>query len=87
MGMCLHAQIVICRFRNVLLGFSVTSARHTRTNFWIFSLRYAIPGWSGGVYGTPNNAGSQHCTHTLHAYLAMLAIGKSGFVNVSVPQA
>jgi len=40
---------------------------------------YAIPAWSGGVYGTPNNAGSQHCTHALHAYLAMLAIGKNGY--------
>lgn len=40
---------------------------------------FAIPSWSGGVYGTPNNAGSQHCTHALHAYLAMLAIGKNGY--------
>jgi len=40
---------------------------------------YAIPGWSGGVYGTPKDPGSQQVTNALHAMLALLAIGKQGY--------
>jgi hypothetical protein len=49
-----------------------------RVNLAYYAM-YAIPGWTGGVYGTPNNAGSQQCTGALHAYLAMLAVGKNGY--------
>ena len=40
---------------------------------------YAIPSWSGGVYGTPRTAGSQSSVPALHAFLAMMAIGKNGY--------
>jgi len=40
---------------------------------------YAIPSWSGGVYGTPRTSGSQSAIPALHAFLAMMAIGKSGY--------
>lgn len=40
---------------------------------------FAIPGWSGGVYGTPNNAGSQSLVHIMHAFIALVSIGKSGY--------
>lgn len=40
---------------------------------------YSIPGWDGGVYGTPSDAGSEPCTHVLNALLSMLAMGKKGY--------
>jgi len=44
---------------------------------------YAIPDWDGGIYGTPSNPGSQRVTHILHAYLAMLRIGKNGYRRIA----
>ena len=44
---------------------------------------YSIPSWSGGLYGTPANPGSQHVTGLLHAYLAMMHIGKDGYRKIA----
>lgn len=44
---------------------------------------YSIPGWTGGVYGTPKDAGSQACVHTLQALVALLAIGKNGYKQIA----
>lgn len=44
---------------------------------------YAIPGWSGGVYGTPRSPGSQSCLPAFHAFLAMMAIGKEGYRKIA----
>eukprot|EP00924_Labyrinthula_sp_SR-Ha-C_P007976 maker-scaffold_41-snap-gene-2.33-mRNA-1 protein AED:0.00 eAED:0.00 QI:223/1/1/1/1/1/2/263/635 len=44
---------------------------------------YAIPGWDGGVYGTPANPGSQHVSHVLQAYVAMLRIGQNGYSRIA----
>lgn len=44
---------------------------------------YTVPGWSGGVYGTAKDAGSQSCVNSLHALLAMLAIGKEGYCKMA----
>lgn len=48
-----------------------------------FYSAYAIPGWSGGIYGTPQDPGSMHVTHVLHAFCAMLIIGKSGYRQIA----
>lgn len=44
---------------------------------------YAIPDWTGGLYGTPKDAGSQSCVQSFLALLAMLAIGKSGYQRIA----
>ena len=44
---------------------------------------YAIPGWTGGVYGTPKDSGSQTCVPAFTALLAMLAIGKNGYRKIA----
>lgn len=44
---------------------------------------YAIPQWSGGIYGTPQDPGSTHVTHVLHAFCAMLLIGKDGYRQIA----
>ncbi len=44
---------------------------------------YVIPGWSGGVYGTPKDAGSQSCVPALMAFLALLATGQSGYKRLA----
>lgn len=44
---------------------------------------YSFPEWSGGVYGTPKDAGSQSCVHTLTALIAMLATGKKGYEKIA----
>lgn len=44
---------------------------------------YSIPGWDGGVYGTPSDAGSQPCTAALNALLSMLAIGQNGYERIA----
>lgn len=45
---------------------------------------YSVPEWSGGVYGTPKDAGSQSCVNSLNALLAMLAIGKNGYKRIAL---
>ncbi len=44
---------------------------------------YPIPGWSGGIYGTPTDSGSRSAVQSLNAFLAMLAIGKNGYQAVA----
>ncbi len=44
---------------------------------------YAVPEWSGGVYGTPKDAGSQSCVSSFNAFLAMLATGKKGYERIA----
>lgn len=44
---------------------------------------YAIPEWTGGIYGTVKSAGSQSCTPVLQAFLAMLAVGKDGYEDIA----
>lgn len=44
---------------------------------------YAIPGWTGGVYGTVKSAGSQSVLPAFHAFLAMMAIGQKGYNEIS----
>ena len=40
---------------------------------------YAIPGWQGGVYGTPKLQGSQPVAPAFGAFVTMLCIGKKGY--------
>lgn len=40
---------------------------------------YTMPGWTGGAYGTPKDAGSVSCVNILHAMVALLHIGKNGY--------
>ncbi|CAH6419040.1 Pyridoxal-dependent decarboxylase [uncultured virus] len=44
---------------------------------------YSIPDWSGGVYGTPKDSGSQSCVPALTALLAMLATGVEGYTKMA----
>lgn len=44
---------------------------------------YAYPDWSGGVYGTPKDAGSQSCVPSLTALLSMLATGVKGYEQMA----
>ncbi|MFT4554366.1 MAG: sphinganine-1-phosphate aldolase [Chlamydiales bacterium] len=44
---------------------------------------YSIPEWSGGVYGTPKDAGSQSAVQSFNAFLAMLAIGQDGYKQIA----
>jgi glutamate/tyrosine decarboxylase-like PLP-dependent enzyme len=44
---------------------------------------YSMPGWSGGVYGTPRDPGSQQVSSALQALVAMLSIGKSGYRQIA----
>lgn len=44
---------------------------------------YSIPEWSGGVYGTPKDAGSQSAVQSFNAFLAMLAIGQDGYEQIA----
>mmetsp|Transcript_38218 Transcript_38218/g.75225 ORF Transcript_38218/g.75225 Transcript_38218/m.75225 type:complete len:621 (-) Transcript_38218:80-1942(-) len=67
---------------SVLLTNPTRDAVMNEINLAYYSL-YSIPGWSGGVYGTPKDNGSASCTHTLHAFVAMLAIGKSGYTQIA----
>lgn len=48
------------------------------TNLAYYSI-YSIPGWSGGAYGTPKDAGSQSCVQSLNALIALLGTGKDGY--------
>lgn len=40
---------------------------------------FSIPGWSGGIYGTATNAGSQSCVSAFCALLGLLKMGKAGY--------
>lgn len=44
---------------------------------------YAHPDWSGGVYGTPKDAGSQSCVPSLTALFSMLATGVKGYTQMA----
>jgi glutamate/tyrosine decarboxylase-like PLP-dependent enzyme len=44
---------------------------------------YSIPGWSGGPYGTPKDAGSQSCVHSFNALLALLGTGLEGYQRLA----
>lgn len=44
---------------------------------------YVIPGWSGGVYGTSRDPGSQSCVQNLCALVAMLSIGSKGYQEIA----
>lgn len=54
----------------------------TNENLSYYSI-YPVPEWSGGVYGTPKDAGSQSCTHSLMALLAMLSMGQDGYQKIT----
>lgn len=45
---------------------------------------YSLPEWSGGVYGTPKDAGSQSCVQSFNALLALLGTGKNGYKRIGV---
>jgi glutamate/tyrosine decarboxylase-like PLP-dependent enzyme len=44
---------------------------------------YSIPEWSGGVYATLRDPGSQQCTTLLHAFVALLSVGKRGYKEIA----
>jgi glutamate/tyrosine decarboxylase-like PLP-dependent enzyme len=44
---------------------------------------YAIPEWTGGVYGTSKTAGSHSCMPALTAFLAMMSIGNTGYRQIA----
>lgn len=59
---------------SVLIGKKVPDGRNL-----LYYSAYAVPGWTGGVYGTAKSAGSQSCLPAFHAFLAMMSIGKDGY--------
>ncbi len=64
-------------------GSSVVVAKDLFGENPIFYSTFSLPDWEGGIYGTLKNAGSQSCVPALHAFLAMLAIGKSGYRKIA----
>lgn len=56
----------------------VTQQMSTGKNLAFYPI-YAIPDWSGGIYGTPTTAGSQSSVPAFTALLALLKMGKSGY--------
>lgn len=67
---------------SVLLTLPLPDVLHKEMNLFLYST-YAIPSWDGGVYGSPGNPGSQHCSHVLQAYTSMLRIGKKGYRGIA----
>jgi sphinganine-1-phosphate aldolase len=67
---------------SVLITLPIKDRLLGRTNLFQYSI-FAIPGWSGGIYGTPNNAGSQQCVASLQAVLAMASIGKEKYASIA----
>jgi len=67
---------------SVLITRPIEDRVHHKINLAYYSV-YSIPGWSGGVYGTPKDAGSQPVTNALHALIAMLAVGKNGYLQLA----
>ncbi len=47
-------------------------------NLFYYSI-YTVPGWLGGVYGTPKDQGSTSCIPALTSFLAMVTIGNNGY--------
>ena len=68
---------------SVLVTKAVPDVVHPPEVNLVFYGSYSIPDWDGGIYGTPSFAGSAACAHVLHAYLAMLHIGKSGYRQIA----
>ena len=64
-------------------GSSVLVTKHIGSKPLATYSIYAVPDWSGGVYGTPKDAGSQACTHSLNALLSMLIMGDNGYENIA----
>lgn len=67
---------------SVLVTKAMPHSSFGKVNLAYYSV-YAIPGWSGGVYGTPRDPGSCPVVNVLHAYLAMLSFGKSGYKTLA----
>ena len=68
---------------SVLVTKPIPDVIHSPKVNLVFYGSYSIPEWDGGIYGTPSFAGSAACAHILHAYLAMLHIGKSGYRKIA----
>lgn len=64
-------------------GSSVLVTREINENNLAYYSIYAIPEWSGGIYGTPKDSGSQSCVPALGALLAMLCTGKDGYAKMA----
>lgn len=60
-------------------GSSVLITKRIKGENLAYHSIYTVANWDGGVYGTPKDAGSQSCSHSLNTLLAMLAIGKNGY--------
>lgn len=69
------SSVLVCKHVSDKVYGSVNLAMHSI---------YSIPGWAGGVYGTPKDAGSQGCVHVLQAFLALMAIGKRGYKDIAL---
>ena len=67
---------------SVLVTRPIPDRKLGKVNLAYYSF-YSIPSWSGGLYGTPANPGSQHVTGLLHAYLAMMHIGRDGYRQIA----
>lgn len=64
-------------------GSSVLVTKKIGTQNLAYYSIYSIPEWSGGVYGTPKDAGSQSCVPSLCAFLALLGTGKEGYRRIA----
>lgn len=60
----------------------LVTKKHGDENLAYYSI-YSIPGWSGGPYGTPKDAGSQSCVHSFNALLALLGTGIDGYERLA----
>jgi sphinganine-1-phosphate aldolase len=65
-------------------GSSVLITKRLQSKNIAYYSIYSLPGWSGGVYGTPKDAGSQSCVQSFNALLAMLGTGKKGYKQIAV---
>lgn len=60
-------------------GSSVIVYKEILGMFLAYYAIYSLPGWKGGPYGSPKDAGSQSCVNSFNALLALLGTGKLGY--------
>ncbi len=64
-------------------GSSVLAAKTLDGVSLAYYLSYAVPDWSGGVYGTPKQNGSESCVPAFNAFATMLIVGKTGYERIA----
>jgi sphinganine-1-phosphate aldolase len=60
-------------------GSSVLLLKKLGNNNLLYHTIYSFPNWKGGLYGTPNDAGSVSCVESFCALITMLFYGKNAY--------